>query len=107
MTKRLLLVPATLAATLAVTAVPATAVNTIAVKDNVFSPKSTSVKRNTTVTFRWAGRAPHNVKVSSGPVKFASTIKTTGTYKRKMTRKGTYKIVCTIHPGMNLTLRVT
>ena len=59
------------------------------------------------MTFRWAVKAPHNVKVNSGPVKFASAIKTSGTYKRKMTRKGTYKIVCTIHPGMNLTLRVT
>jgi plastocyanin len=27
-------------------------------------------------------------------------------FTRKLTKAGTYKIVCTIHPGMDLTLKV-
>lgn len=104
--KRVLLLPVTLAA-LAATALPASAVNTIAIKDDFFSPKSTTVKKGSTVTFRWAGKAPHNVVVKKGPVKFTSgNPKTSGSYKKKLTRAGTYRIVCTIHPGMEMTLRV-
>lgn len=106
MTKRLLVLPVTAAAALAVAVLPAGAANSISVKDDFFSPKVTSVKKGSTVTFRWSGKAPHNVTVTKGPVKFASSTKTSGTYKKKLTRAGTYRIVCTIHPGMNLTLRV-
>jgi len=79
---------------------------TIALKDDYFSPKSTSVKRGTTVTFRFAGRKAHNVVVTRGPVKFRSPTRTSGTYKRKLTRRGTYSLVCTLHPGMTAKLRV-
>jgi plastocyanin len=91
----------------ALMAIPAFgATKSISLRDNFFSPKSVSVKRNTTVRFVWRGRAPHNVTVRRGPVKFRSSTKSRGTYRKKMTRRGTYRIVCTIHPGMNLTLRV-
>jgi plastocyanin len=46
------------------------------------------------------------VTVKRGPVKFRTSTKSKGTFRKKMTRRGTYRIVCTIHPGMNLTLRV-
>jgi plastocyanin len=39
-------------------------------------------------------------------VKFRSGNKTSGRYSKKMRRGGTYKIVCTIHPGMDMTLKV-
>ena len=107
MHKRLLVVPVVVAAAVGAAAMPAVADNSIGLKDDFFTPKSTSVKKNSTVTFRWLGRAPHNVTVVSGPVKFASSTKTRGTFKKKMTRKGTYRITCTIHPGMDLKLRVT
>lgn len=106
MRKRHLFLPVLATAAVGASAMPAGATNSIKLKDNFFSPKSTSVRKGTTVTFRWTGRAPHNVTVVKGPVKFRSTLKTSGTYKRKLTRRGTYRIVCTIHPGMNLTLRV-
>ena len=79
---------------------------TISLKDDFFSPKSASVSRNTTVVFRFAGRKAHNVVVTKGPVKFRSPTKASGTYSRKMTRKGTYTLVCTLHPGMNGKLTV-
>ena len=91
----------------ALMAIPAFgATKSISLRDNFFSPKSVSVKRNTTVRFVWRGRAPHNVTVRRGPVRFRTSTKSKGPFRTKMTRRGTYRIVCTIHPGMNLTLRV-
>ena len=67
-----------------------------------------TVKRNTTVVWRWFGDNSHNVRVTSGPVRFSSSYKTRGTYRKKVTRTGTYRIVCSIHqPDMKMTLRVT
>ena len=79
---------------------------TVGVEDFSFTPASTSVKRGSTVTFRWTGSAPHNVTVTSGPVKFHSPTQKKGTYKRKLTRKGTYSFKCTLHPFMKGRLRV-
>jgi len=93
-------------ALLAVTA-PAvqSASRTVSVKDDFFSSKRVTVKRGTTVTWRWAGKKSHNVVVKSGPVKFSSRLQRSGSYKRKITRGGTYRIVCTIHSGMSMTLK--
>lgn len=77
----------------------------VQVKDNFFSSKSLRVKRGDTVTWRWAGSSPHNVVVKSGPVRFASKVQRNGSYKRRITRGGTYSIVCTLHPGMTMTLK--
>jgi plastocyanin len=106
MTRRLLVLPVVAAAALGAAVLPATAATSISVKDDVFSPKTRTVTKNTTVTWRWTGKAPHNVTVVKAPVKFRSTTKTSGTYKKKMTRTGTYRLTCTIHPGMDMTLRV-
>lgn len=84
----------------------ASSASTVRLKDNFFTPKTTSVSKGSTVTFRWAGKAAHNVVVERGPVKFRSSTKVKGTYKRKLTRRGSYTIVCTLHPGMTLKLRV-
>jgi plastocyanin len=94
-----------LAATTAIPALAAT--KTIAVKDNLFSPKSVTVKKGTTVKWVWKGKAPHNVTVKTGPVKFHSPLKTSGSYSRKLTKRGTYRIVCTIHDGMSMKLKVS
>jgi plastocyanin len=94
-----------LCAALAVPALAAT--KTVSLRDNVFSPKSVTVKKNTRVKFSWKGSNPHNVTATKGPVKFHSSTKTSGSYSRKMTRRGSYTIVCTIHPGMTMKLRVT
>lgn len=92
---------------LAALALPAFgATRSIGLRDDYFSPKSVSVSKNTTVKFVWKGRAPHNVTVTSGPAKFRSSTKTSGSYSKRLTRRGTYRIVCTIHGGMKLTLKV-
>jgi plastocyanin len=83
----------------------------IEVDDNYFvhkgKPPTVTVKKGTKVEFEFEGRNPHNVTVTKGPVKFASKTKTSGTFTKKFKKKGTYKLVCTIHPpNMKMTLKV-
>jgi plastocyanin len=89
-------------------AVPAlAATKTVQVKDNKFVAKSITVSKGTTVKWVWRGEAPHDVTVTKGPTKFKSKVKTSGSFSKKLTKKGTYSIVCTIHaPGMKMTVRV-
>jgi plastocyanin len=100
-------VPA-LSAAIAIPALAAT--KSVEVDDDYFVRDSgvptVTVKKNDSVRWRWEGKHPHNVTVTSGPVKFHSSTKKTGTFTKKVTRKGTYKLVCTIHSGMKMTLKV-
>src|SRR4051794_8640861 len=82
------------------------ATRTVKIGDNFFKPRTLSVKRGTTVRWKWTGSAPHNVTVTSGPKKFHSSTKSRGTYRATPHTKGTYHIVCTIHAGMRMTLKV-
>jgi len=103
---RLALVAAAAIAVAIAIAIPSTAATTVKVDDDVFRPGSVTVSKGTTVRWRWVGDDPHNVVVSKGPRHFRSGRKRSGTYSHKMTKRGTYRIVCTIHPGMDMTLRV-
>ena len=90
------------AAVLAVAAATAlAATKSVTVGDNYFVRSSgvptVTVKKNDYVKWIWRGDSSHNVVVTKGPVKFNSPVKTSGSYRKKMTRKGTYTIVCTIH----------
>ena len=99
MMRKTLALSATLFAVIAATALAAT--KTVKVGDNWFVRTSgtptVTVKKGDTVKWSWVGDSSHNVVVTKGPVKFRSPIKTSGTYKKRVTRKGTYTIVCTIH----------
>jgi plastocyanin len=87
---------------------------TIVVGDSYFLPGTVTVKRGTTVTWRWpsfeeAGDV-HDVKLASGPKgvkKFHSEAASTDyVFKRKLTVAGTYKLVCTLHHEMRGTVKV-
>jgi plastocyanin len=83
------------------------ATKTVNVRDNRFDPSSLTVTAGTTVKWVWNGKAPHNVKITKGPATFASTTQTKGSFSKKLTKKGTYSIVCTIHaPNMKMTVKV-
>ena len=98
MRKTLALTTALFAA-LAATALAAT--KTVKVGDNWFVRSSgvptVTVKKGDTVKWTWVGDSSHNVIVQKGPVKFASPIKSSGSFKRKMTRRGTYVLFCSLH----------
>jgi plastocyanin len=79
----------------------------IQVGDNYFSPRTKKVRQHTTVTWKFVGEDAHNVTVKRGPVKFSSPTKISGRFSKHMMRKGTYKIVCSIHEGrQKMTLEV-
>ena len=110
---RKLLVLSVIAVASAALAVPAlAATRSVKLGDDYFvrkgSTPTVTVKKGTKVTWRFAGKDLHNVAVTKGPVKFHSSYKDSGTYSKRVTRTGTYTIVCTIHqPDMTMKLRVT
>ena len=73
----------------------------VTVGDNYFVKKSgtptVTVTKGTTVTWRFTGKLPHTVKVKSGPAKFTSSAKRSGSFAKKVSKAGTYRIICTIH----------
>jgi plastocyanin len=107
---------AALAGAVLISAVPAqgAATKTVTIGDNYFAPKTLKVKRGTKVAWRWPGFDEggdvHDVKLRSGPAgvkKFHSEAASTDySFKRKLTKPGTYKIVCTLHEEMRMTVKV-
>jgi plastocyanin len=95
-----------------VAAVPALAVTrTIKVGDNYFIKKTNgtvTVKKGTTVKWLWTGKHPHTV-VGSGAGRFINSgkPKKTGSYTVITRKRGTFRIICTIHNGQRMTLKVT
>ena len=97
-------------------AVPAhgAAKKTVTIGDNYYSQEKLTVKKGTTVTWRWpgfeVGGDVHDVKLGSGPKKakkFQSEAASTDySFKRKLTVPGKYKIVCTLHEEMRMTIKV-
>ena len=87
---------------------------TVKVGDNFYTPKTLTVSKGTTVTWKWPGFDQagdvHDVSLKSGPKgvkKFHSDEAATDySFKRKLTVPGTYKIVCTLHEDMRMTIRV-
>ena len=70
-------------------------------KDIEFRARTVRIHRGDSV--RWLFRdAPssHNV-TSRGTPRFRSSVsQQSGSYRVRFTRRGTYRYVCTIHPGM-------
>ena len=84
----------------------------VKVLDNYYSPAKLTVNRNSTVTWKWPEDAgdTHDVALEKGPRgvrKFASDgAAASFSYKRKLTRPGTYSLVCTYHEEMTMTIKV-
>jgi plastocyanin len=109
--KRLIALLVAVAAVAAVVAVPAFSATTHTVKVGPkmkFGPSRLTIHSGDTVRFRWTGSLPHNVVITKGPHRGKiSGVETRGTVVRKKFRtRGRYTIVCQIHPGMTLRLRV-
>ena len=87
---------------------------TIAVGDNYYAPGKVTVAKDATVTFKWPSAEEagdvHDVKLKSGPrgaKKFHSEQASADySYKRKLTVAGTYKLICTLHEEMKITVLV-
>lgn len=85
---------------------------TVKVGDDFFAPKKFSVPRGSTIVFKWVNTNvnTHDVKLRRGPkgVKrfHSDPAAAYFSYKRKLTVKGTYKVVCTFHVGMDAAIVV-
>ena len=56
-----------------------------------------TVSKGTKVKWRFGTGTPHTVTVKSGPAKFNSGPRSSGSYSRTLKKRGTYVIYCTIH----------
>jgi plastocyanin len=75
---------------------------TVKVRDSVYTPKKLTVPSGTKVVWDFDGQLPHNVEVSRGPELFSSAIVKHGTFSHRMRKRGTYRIVCTLHQNMTM-----
>ena len=98
----------------ALAAAPASAgpTRTVKVLDNFFSPKKLTVNKNTTIRWNWPedGGDVHDVKLTSAPRgvrKFQSEAGSAGyTFRRTLSRSGTYKFLCTFHEDADMRMTV-
>lgn len=81
---------------------------TVTVGSNFYAPAKLTVKSGDRVRFAWEGGSliPHDVNVKRGPAKFHSPIQAAGTYTRKLKKPGTYRLQCSVHPEMRMTVKV-
>lgn len=85
----------------------------VSVNDNYYGPSKLTVHVGDTVDWTWSEDATdeHDVDVKSAPKgvkKFQSDPLSAGeSFKRKLTKPGTYKIICTFHEEeMKMTITV-
>jgi plastocyanin len=76
----------------------AAATKRVKVGDLFFKKSKITVQSGDTVKWTWVGDAPHDVTVTKGPRKFHSKTKTSGTYSKKLGKRGTYRYICSVHP---------
>jgi plastocyanin len=100
----------------ALSAAPATAAapkpRTVTINDNYYLPAKLTIKPRTKVVWRWPAEAGdvHDVKLKAAPKgvkKFHSEPASAGyAFKRTLEKPGRYKIVCTLHEEMTMTITV-
>ena len=100
----------------ALDAAPATAAaprpKTVKIADNYYLPAKLTIRPDTKVVWRWPAEAGdvHDVKLKSAPKgvrKFHSEPASAGySFKRTLAKPGRYRIVCTLHEEMTMTITV-
>jgi plastocyanin len=83
------------------TAGDAAGTRTVVVEDIDYKPGTVTVRKGTTV--RWSFRddpTEHNVRSRGRPRFTGSPVRLAGTHSVRFRRAGTYRYVCTLHPGM-------
>ena len=55
--------------------------------------------RGQTFTWRFMGRFQHDVTVIGGPVGFSAPWTTSGVFRHRFTKAGTYRLFCSLHPA--------
>lgn len=76
----------------------ASATKRVKVGDLFFKKSKVTIQSRDTVKWTWVGDAPHDVTVTRGPRKFHSETQTSGSYSKKIRKRGTYRYICSVHP---------
>jgi plastocyanin len=82
---------------------------TVKIGDNFFKPRSKSLGRPGSVTWKWRGHRKHNVlfiKAPKGAKPKRCGARKKGSCTRKLKKRGTYRYVCTFHGTMTGKIRV-
>lgn len=85
---------------------------TVKIGDNFYAPTKLTVNRNSTITWKWPSEIgdSHDVALDRGPKGFktfeSDIAGSSFSYKKKLTKPGTYKIYCTLHEEMTMTIKV-
>ena len=81
------------------------ATHQITIKNYAYGSGSMSISQGDTVTWTNKDSVPHDVVVTSGPVKFRSPMLTQGkSWSYTFTQAGAYSYTCSVHPDMNATV---
>ncbi len=79
----------------------------VSVRDDFFSPKRATIRAGDRVKWTWREQGDHNVRFRRVPAgagrKPGERTKSSGTFSRRFTRRGTYRYVCTIHEDLGMT----
>jgi plastocyanin len=95
-------------AAVAAFAVPALAATESVKVDDNYYVRSTgvpivTVERGDVVRWDFVGRSPHTVS-ARGPVRFQSMPMTSGSYRRRITTAGKYRILCRVHGATDMSM---
>ncbi|KQV74085.1 hypothetical protein ASC61_03155 [Aeromicrobium sp. Root344] len=81
------------------------ATHQITIKSYAYGSGSMSITQGDTVTWTNQDSVPHDVVVTSGPVKFRSPMLTKGkSWSYTFTSAGAYSYTCSVHPDMHATI---
>jgi plastocyanin len=82
----------------------------VKVGDNYFVRPSgvptVTVSKGTRVKWVWTGKSLHNVTTISGPAQFHSSSMKSGSYGKRLRKRGTYTIICTVHGAKDQKMRL-
>ena len=92
--RKSLLLAALVAAVLAVPAMAAT--KTTSLQDDFFTKGKLTVKKNTTIVWKWKTDDEHTV--TDLDRRFGSKQTTKGSFKHKFKKKGKFTVYCLVHP---------
>ncbi len=87
---------------------PATAARSVTVKlkDSFFSPSHVTLSRGGSVRFVWAGELTHNLLGPGIPGRLEDPATRRRPFIRVFRHRGRVRFTCSIHPGMDMTVRV-
>jgi plastocyanin len=79
----------------------------VKIRNAAFRPRRLSIPSGAVVRWRFGDPVQHDVTLASGPRGFASAYTVRGTYRKRLSVPGLYRIFCSLHPvTMSQTIEV-